>query len=293
MGCQYNNRLNIVEKELNIYTDMKYLFNEWHKIEAKINQKRVFIFLDFDGTLTPIMASPDKAVLPEAAKILLQSISENQNMQLAFISGRHIKDIQRKIGIKNAIYAGSHGLQVEGPRITCKPFIPDQYRTVLQRIKKELTRKLTGIPQAFIEDKQLTIALHYRLVAENERALVKNIFLEAVRPVMDIIKIQAGKMVREVMPRIAVDKGTVVVWLLAHSLFKSKDRSMYPVYIGDDLTDEDAFKALRGRGLTIYVGRPKQSYAQYYVKDHNEVLAVLERISRTYHGSVTQSTRTF
>ncbi|MGE5197395.1 MAG: trehalose-phosphatase, partial [Deltaproteobacteria bacterium] len=141
--------------------------------------------------------------------------------------------------------------------------------------------KITSISGAFMEDKGLSLSLHYRLADKKQIPLVKTIFHETVIVplVRDKIAIRSGKMVLEVRPPVAWDKGRVVLWLLARQRFAVKDSEVLPVYIGDDVSDEDAFKALENKGLTVFVGAPKASSARYYLKDSGEVVEFLRRLS--------------
>ncbi|MGE5197197.1 MAG: trehalose-phosphatase, partial [Deltaproteobacteria bacterium] len=114
---------------------MDYLFKKWNEIKAKLKDKYLFIFLDFDGTLIPIAATPEKAVLPGSTKKLLEKISKSQRLKMAFISGRALDNIEQKIGLRDVIYSGNHGLEIEGPGIKFRPLVPPGYRKVLERIK--------------------------------------------------------------------------------------------------------------------------------------------------------------
>ena len=267
---------------------MEYLFNAWDTIAKKIDKNNLFIFLDFDGTLAPIVSTPDKAVLPKASKMLLKRLAEKQEVKLAFISGRQINDIKSKIGIKNAIYSGSHGLQLEGPKIKFEPLFSAGYQMIIDRIKNELRQKTAHIQGVFVEDKGVVLTLHYRLVSRKEIPALKIIFHEAVIQYIERnkINIKSGKMVLEVMPPVKWNKGNVVLWLLARSLFGLQRGAILPIYVGDDVTDEDAFRVLKNKGLTVFVGKYKKSSAQYYLKDHNEVRDFLERILGKYNGRI-------
>ena len=259
---------------------MEYLFNVWESVAKKIDKNNLFIFLDFDGTLTPIVATPKKAVLSETAKKLLTELSENPNIKLAFISGRRLEDIKSKIKIKNAIYSGNHGLQLEGPKIKFEPFISPRYRMIIDRIKSDLGQKIAHIQGAFVEDKGIILSLHYRLVDKKKIAELKTIFHETVILHLSShkIEIKEGKMVLEVRPPVGWDKGKVVLWLMARQRFISGENKFLSVYIGDDVTDEDAFRALKNKGLTIFVGEPKPSEAAYYVKNTEEVVQLIKQI---------------
>lgn len=263
---------------------MQYLFNKWDTLKEELKDRYLFIFLDFDGTITPIVDTPEKAILPEATKRLLDDISRNPRLKLAFISGRTLKDIKERVGLKNAIYSGNHGLELEGPKIKHEPIVSLRYKDILERIKDDLTQKLSPIKGALVEDKGLSLSIHYRLVAKEKVPFVKTAFHEAIilYLVRGKIKIKFGKKVLEVRPPDESDKGKMVLWLLTRQIFAANNESVYPVYIGDDVTDEDAFKALKDKGLTLFVGKPKKSYARYYVKNSNEVVKFLDEVAKLW-----------
>lgn len=247
---------------------------------SSINRKNLFVFVDFDGTLSPIVPNPDKAVLPNDTRGLLQAIAKRRDMRLAVISGRNIRDVKKRVGIKNAIYSGNHGLQLEGPRISFESYLTSHYRNAIAGIKQELRQRVVVFKGAFVEDKGSILSLHYRLVRKSDIPKLKTVFHETViyYLVRNAIRIGEGKMVLEVRPPVAWDKGKIVLWLLARGLFSAGNRAVMPLYIGDDKTDEDAFRVLRDRGITIYVGRPRKSFARYYVKSYREVKDVLRKL---------------
>jgi len=260
---------------------MEYLLNDWDLIKDKIKNKYLFIFLDFDGTLVPIVATPDKAALSGEARALLTEISNSTRARIAFITGRTVSDIKNKISLKNAIYSGNHGLEIEGPKIKFEPVVSPRFRKVLEKIRNNFKARTASFNGILIEDKGLSLSFHYRLAEKKQIPQIKTIFHEVtiIPMVRNEIKIKSGKMVLEVRPPVDWDKGKVVMWLLARQIFVSKATQVLPIYVGDDLTDEDAFKALYKKGLTIFVGEPKKSYAQYYLKNPNEVVDFLKRIS--------------
>lgn len=260
---------------------MKYLFNQWNTIKDQIKDKYLFIFLDFDGTLIPITQTPGKVILPKEVKELLKRLADNPRLKLALISGRAIEDVKNKIGLKNIIYSGNHGLEIEGPKINFKPVVSSRLKIIMERIKNNLKERISTVDGAFVEDKGPSLSLHYRLVNKSQIPLLKTIFHEAVilYLVQNKIKVKPGKMVLEVRPPVEWDKGKVVLWLLSRQAFALKKGNILPIYIGDDVTDEDAFKALKKKGLTIFVGEPKESCARYYLNTPEEVIDFLSRIS--------------
>ncbi len=266
---------------------MEYLFDKWNNIKPRLRDKHIFIFFDYDGTLTPIVETPDKAILSETARKLLLKMSRNSRLKLAFISGRSLKDIKNRIKIKNGIYSGNHGLEIEGPNIKFKPLVSPRYQMIIRYIKEALNKKVSSISGAFIEDKGVSLSLHYRLVPRGKWALLRNIFNEVVNPylVRGKISIKKGKMVLEVAPSYKWNKGDTVMWLLKKHEFALKRAKFIPIYIGDDLTDESAFKALKNKGLTICVGKTKLSEARYYLKNPGETAEFLERVLEIQQGN--------
>ncbi len=260
---------------------MDYLYNRWVSIKERFKNKFLFIFIDFDGTLVSIAETPAKARLSRKVKNLLREIAGSPSAKLAFISGRIIDDIKNKIGLKNVIYSGNHGLEIEGPKIKFKPVVSPDFRKVLEKLRDDLIDKTSSFKGILIEDKGFSLSLHYRLADKEKIPQIKTIFHEAViiPRVRNKIRVKTGKMVLEIRPPVEWDKGKVVLWLLARQVFVSKNLPVLPIYIGDDLTDEDAFKALKNKGLTILVGEPKDSHAQYYLKNPNEVKGFLKRLS--------------
>jgi trehalose-phosphatase len=275
MGRRYNHGIDGFKERL-----MDYLFDKWDSIKRKLEGRYISIFLDFDGTLASIAETPAKAVLPEETRRILRKISNSKRLKLAFISGRALKDIRKKIGLRKVVYSGNHGLETEGPKIKFKGLVPPGYRVIIRRIKDDLLQVASSIKGAFVEDKGISLAFHYRLVNKRQIPLAKKIFHKTVTPylTMNKIKVKSGKMVLEITPPFRWDKGKIVLWLLKQRLFAVKTKLILPIYIGDDLTDEDAFKTLRVKGLTVFVGRPKDSYAKYYLRNQDEVAKFLKNI---------------
>lgn len=259
---------------------MDYLFTQISKIKELLRDKFILLLLDYDGTLTPIVEMPEKAVIFKEAKELLQGLSKSHHCELAIISGRSLKDIKNIVGIKGIIYAGNHGLEIEGPGIKFESRVPGRLKLIIKRINDELVNKLSKIKGVFIEDKGLTLSVHYRLVDKKDISLVSDIFTEVTKPYIaqNKIEISLGKKVYEIKPHVGWDKGKVVSWLMRRQRFEQGRNRVFPIYIGDDITDEDAFKVIKDTGLTIFVGSPKKSNAQYYLKNTREAIKFLRAI---------------
>lgn len=250
---------------------MKYLFDEWGKIEKTLNGKKLFLFLDYDGTLALLADHPDKAILSDEVRNILRKVVGDSRFKVAVISGRELKDIKSKVGIREIIYSGNHGLEIEGPGFAYESNIAASYKKLLGKIKKDLHRSFVNFKGVFIEDKNLSLTVHYRLADKKFIPEIKKIIHITLAGYLSekIIKARTGKMILEIVPPVKWNKGLAVKWILDRPEFLKND--FYPIYFGDDTTDEDAFELLKYKGLTVMVGNRKNSHAQYYVNDVTEV----------------------
>jgi len=259
---------------------MDYLFAQFSKIEELLHNKFVLLLLDYDGTLTPIAETPKKALISKDAKEVLQKLSRRPYCKLGIISGRSLNDLKNIIGIKGIIYAGNHGLEIEGPKIKFESRVFPRLKSIIRNISDDIQKRISGIKGALIEDKGLTLSIHYRLVGKENFPALGKIITEVTNPytVRDKIRVDSGKKVYEIKPPVKWDKGKVALWLLARQQFALGEKIVFPIYIGDDVTDEDAFKALKRKGLTVFVGKPGNSKADYYLKNTGEVVRFLRLI---------------
>ena len=219
---------------------------------------RVAVFLDYDGTLTLIVSHPTDAWLADSMRQTLQELAAQT--PVAILSGRDLDDVRQRAGIDDIVYAGSHGFDIAGPhglrRQMATEFLPK-----LDTVENELHKRLDGISGALVERKRFSIAAHYRNVKEEDIPRVKRAVAEAAARHRELRRID-GKKVYELLPDIEWDKGKAVLWLLeALGLDRENSRS---IYIGDDVTDEDAFRALERRGIGILVCEESQPTAARY-----------------------------
>lgn len=237
---------------------------------------RYLLFFDFDGTLTPIVARPALAKLSKNKLELLKSLAKAPAVTIAIISGRQLATLKEKINIPGAYYAGNHGFEIFGPKIRFVHPKAKEAKPLFKKILLELKKALRGIKGIIVEDKGATLSLHYRCAESSKVARVKRIFHKLAESwPKSKIKITEGKKVFEIRPKVKWDKGEAVRWLLKHLGFQKGD---CPIYIGDDTTDEDAFKVLAGKGVTIKVGSTKNSLAQESLKDIEAVYKFLETL---------------
>jgi len=233
---------------------------------------KYFLFLDYDGTLTPIVKRPELAILSKKRKVILKKLSRSPKLTIAIISGRKLADVKKTVGLNNIYYAGNHGFEISGPGIKLVHPKAQKYKPYLKQIAAKLKKSLKNISGIIIEDKDLCLSLHYRLAKSKDLKKIKTIFNRTIKPLKKHVKITFGKKILEVRPKINWHKGKAVLWLFKKLSQNKKD---IPIYIGDDQTDEDAFKALRKKGLTIRVGKSKGSRAQQCLKDIDSVYTFL------------------
>ena len=243
---------------------------------AASGDRGLAIFLDYDGTLTPIVSRPDKAVLTESTREILRTLAAK--IPVAILSGRELKDVRNQVSIDEIIYAGSHGFDIAGPRglrrQEAREFLP-----ALDEAEKELREKLDDIAGTLIERKCFSIAVHYRNVNENDFPKLERVFSEIAAGYRELRRID-GKKVYELLPNIDWNKGKAVLWLLEKLRLVHPDAR--PIYIGDDRTDEDAFRALERRGAGILVSEePKATAASYSLGNPAEVERFLREVVAT------------
>ncbi|MFC1509582.1 trehalose-phosphatase [Candidatus Omnitrophota bacterium] len=188
---------------------MRYLFSQREKVLARIKTApSVFLFLDYDGTLTPIVSTPEKARLHSSTKNILKRLIKNPKISLAIVSGRSLKDIKKMVGLKGIIYAGNHGLEIENhpyPKILKSKAIFRRFPS--KAIYIALKSGLSHIRGVRVEDKGSTLSVHFRMVKPEKKALTKKIFSQIVAPYLKSksIRLSSGKMVLEVRPLVEWD----------------------------------------------------------------------------------------
>ena len=160
-------------------------------------------------------------------------------------------------------------------------------KITFKKIKSELERKLKLIKGVLVEDKALSLTLHYRLVALGGLSKVFAVLRKTIYNYLKSgkIKVRNGKKSVELRPNLDWDKGKAVAWILSKLKSRLPAKNIRPIYIGDDVTDEDAFKALGNKGISIFVGYGKSSCAKYYLKNTTEVKRTLNLIEDNRYGN--------
>jgi trehalose 6-phosphate phosphatase len=216
--------------------------------------------LDYDGTLTSIVDDPAQALLAPPVRQVLAELARRSDVAVAIVSGRALVDLQELVGILDLIYAGNHGMEISGPSMR---FIEPGAQASAQafgELAVELANKLRHISGAFVEDKGLTLSIHYRRVAAVDAEEVSHTVRRAVEPVKDRFHVTTGSKVYEVRPLVPWNKGAAVTWIME----RLEIPDALVIYIGDDATDKDAFAALRGNAVTIKVGDTAAATTAHY-----------------------------
>ena len=232
------------------------------------------IFLDYDGTLTPIVARPEDATLDDAMRVVLERLAAR--CVVAVVSGRDLPDVRRLVGIESIHYAGSHGFEIDGPRVHAehgREFLED-----LDHAEHELARALEAIEGARVERKHFAVAVHFRNVERAQVDTVRDAVdrVHARRP--DRLRRTGGKEILELRPALDWDKGRALRWSAAELGVDVEEAPT--LYVGDDTTDEDAFAVLRDHGVGVLVSdEPRRTKAHYRLRDVDEVRRFLEDLA--------------
>ena len=259
---------------------MPHLLNVWPRVSRQIGgADHVLLLSDYDGTLAPIAERPDLAVLPPRAREALLAIHDSTSFTLGIVSGRGLADIREMVGIPGLVYAGNHGLEIDGPSFVYVHPEAEELRPVLDSILRDLDERLSGVEGVFVEGKGLTFSVHYRLTPEKLRPEVMAGFDEILTPVAndDKVRITRGKEILEVRPNVDWHKGRAIA-LIAGKF----PPGTLTIYLGDDLTDEDGFEAVHElNGISVFVGPARQpTKALYRVDSPAEVAQTLELVAR-------------
>lgn len=233
------------------------------------------LFLDYDGTLTPIVPHPDDARLSEAMRASLQRLTGL--CPVAIISGRDLSDVRQRVGIAGIWYAGSHGFDIAGPAGERHEYPQGRdYLPALDAAEQALRNRLGELPGCLVERKRFSIAIHYRQLAEDRLPTVKQA-VDEIHKAHPELRLGSGKKLFELQPDLDWDKGKALRWLM-QALDLTSSHAL-PVYIGDDVTDEDAFRELAEDGVGILVAETEQAtQARYRLHDPDQVEQFLNRL---------------
>jgi trehalose-phosphatase len=249
----------------------EYLFDCWEKLERRTRLARhIVVFLDFDGTLVRLRRKPKEVFLGEPVRRVLSKLIRRRRVTVCFISGRQLGDLRRRARVRGAIYFGLHGWERSNGQPPDLPGIR-KLRKAIERIRQQVR----DIPGIRLEDKGICFGVHYRAArkpaVEKARAIVKEVRAR-LGPGFGLM---AGKKIWEIYPKDMGNKGKA-----AKDLLQQIPGPKLVIYAGDDTTDETAFALLRN-GVTIRVGKFRETKANFYVHGPAEVLILLKKLEET------------
>lgn len=249
----------------------KHLLKNLDLVREMFSGRTVSLFLDYDGTLAPIAGRPEDARLSFEMKGLLKTLS--RKFPAAIVSGRGLKDVRSMVGIKDLVYAGNHGMEIWGPRFT---MVFDPGRTVndeMERARDEFSGLASVFRGVTLENKGLTLSIHYRLLDRRDHDVFIGRFdeISARFAANGLLRFARSKKAFEVRPNVRWHKGKGVEWILDRKSFSGT----LPVYVGDDETDKDGFMAVKDRGISVFVGGEIEE-ADFYLNAQDEVKVFLK-----------------
>ncbi len=262
---------------------MQHLFKSWQTFSDDIRATPHLLLLsDYDGTLTPIVSRPEEAILSTEVREKLQALAQKPTSSVGIISGRSMAELKAMVAIEGIYYAGNHGLEIEGPGLRFVSQPAETARATIKDLARQLSAALNGIVGVIVEDKGLSLSVHYRMVKGEEENVVTETFRRITRTLLSegSIHVTSGKKVWEVRPPIDWHKGKAVESITREIKALLGLEQVLSIYLGDDVTDEDAFKVIhRPGGWSIFVGGENpSSNADYFLNSTVEVEKFLSRL---------------
>jgi trehalose-phosphatase len=248
-------------------------------VAQRLSGSPLVLLLDIDGTLSPLAASPEQAIVPERTRRVLAKLTETPDVHVVAVSGRGVNDARRMLAIDKAWYVGNHGMEYGVPG---KPPIVRgdvaHFESTIAKAVARATDELRDIPGAVVEDKHWTASIHFRQVRDRRSIPRLTAIVEGIANDLEL-RLTRGKEVLELRPPVDVHKGVAAIQLAEHLGALEKDGSL--IGIGDDLTDEDMFRSLRERApraVTVRVARGFQGVetaAEFRANDTDAVRELL------------------
>jgi trehalose 6-phosphate phosphatase len=242
-------------------------------IVARLSEAgHVLLALDFDGTLALLAPRPEDAVLPAATADVLRRLAAMQGVELAIVSGRQLEDVRARTGL-DAIYAGNHGLEIEGHGIRFRHAQADSLRGAIDQACGALEERFQSVPGVRVEPKGLTATLHYRQAPRELETWIQATVRHAMRPYQACLGVRRGRKAWEIRPRVEWNKGSALRYLAG----QPGVAGAAVLSAGDDLTDEDMFTAVP-EAVSIRVGRVAHTAARFQAAGPPEFAAFLGRL---------------
>lgn len=247
----------------------------------------IVLCTDFDGTLAPIETDPDAPEITPDNRRALAALRDHDRARVAVVSGRALADVRARVGIEGIAYAGNHGLELYRDGETAVHPVAAKRRRRIQRICEHLAEALAPIEGAAVENKGITATVHFRATPDDRVSAVRTAVADAVaRFGDDRIRTTEGKAILELRPAVRWHKG-LAVSLLADA----RPDDWLPIYVGDDTTDESAFRAVGPDGIALHVGSGATD-ATHRVPTQSAVAGCLDALASWLDESAADRERT-
>ncbi len=250
--------------------------------QARPHDARPLVLLDFDGTLAEFGLDPAAVTLTPSRQMLLQTLGRRTDLSAGLVSGRRIADLRERIPSGTSLFlAGLHGMEIEGPGLKFAHKAVALAAPGISVLAKDLRRAVKPLPGVFLEDKTYSIVMHVRGASKADQLHAVTRFNALAGPLLaeGTVRLQPGDHVFELLPNVDWAKGDAVRAIIRHVETETKE-TVWPVYIGDDATDEDAFEEIGTNGLTIAVGT-RPAGASFQIDDPAAVECFLKAILAT------------
>jgi len=242
------------------------LLEDWHEVAGRVRSAgSVALFLDFDGTLAPIVPDPYAVAMNRASRAALLRLAANPRVDAWIVSGRCQADLRNLVGVAGMSYLGVHGGDTDRA-------FPESVMKLVADARRELESRLNGTAGVLIEDKRIAFAVHHRRASATEATQARKLLDQVIGKREGALRIVPGDRVWEVLPREIRGKGAAV----RHE-WRLRAPDALPIYIGNDGTDESAFAAL-AEGITARVGAARPTRARYALRNSCEVARFLKKL---------------
>jgi trehalose 6-phosphate phosphatase len=243
----------------------------WRTISEQIKAaSNVVLFLDFDGTLVGLRPHPEDVRVPKGVRQLLRRLARHEGVIVVIASGRRVRDLKRLIGLKRLRYFGVHGAEPQGGGVS----LSKRTRAALRDAHRSFAQEAAQLRGVWVEPKGISFAVHYRRAASPSVLRARQSLLRIVGDSGDLLRILNGKKVWEVLPREIGGK-----WGVVEKVMKEMPEGARIIYIGDDETDEEAFRVLPDQ-ITVAVGKRSGTRASYHLPSSASVLRFLARLEK-------------
>jgi trehalose-phosphatase len=249
-------------------------------IQSRSAGRHLLLLSDFDGTLCEFHTDPKAVWLPPARRAILEEIASGPTATLAIVSGRRLDDVKQRTMLgPDTYFAGVHGLEIEGGGDRYRHPTYSKSESLLRGLAEPIASELAALDGAFLENKGPSLVAHFRAASVEDGVRAEAVLLRHAKPHLDadVLRTMRGAFMLELMPNIEWHKGCAVNWIRDHVVRQYGDA--WPLYIGDDLTDEDGFRAVRGHGLSV-AASARAGDADFALDGPPEVEALLRVLAR-------------